>query len=557
MLVLFAVMALLPALAAAAEDVVKRAEQPEAVAPDAGPTEPTASKVAPGADAGGEPAAAEQGESPEEAPAGKVAVQDAEPDGAAGSGAKKVTPKVVQFEAKDGGVVYWLHIDETIDLGLAPFVERVVGTAEADPNAVAIVSEIHTPGGRVDAAVRIRDALIDCQVPTVAFIHSEAISAGALIALAHDYIVTTKAGTIGAATPIQIGQGGGDAQPVGEKITSYVRGVFRATAEATGRDPIVAEAMVDADIAIPGLAPKGKLLTATATEALEWGIVDLLVTSEAEFLSKTGLDGPRIERQETNWGEIIARGLTHPVVSSLLMSFGFLGILMELYSPGFGIVGGIGLACLVLFFFGHYAVHLAGLEEMALFGAGVLLLAIELFVTPGFGLIGGAGLLAIVIALVLALTAMPIEVSFETGELGTALTRVVVTLIVTFLLAIVFVARFAKSGPFKRLVLADEITGRAVGFGSDAGGGTRDAADDGQPALGARGVVKTDLRPSGKVRIGGRTFDAITGGEPIERGAEIEVRGTRNANIIVRRAPEAAPTAEVAEATPEDGDDVG
>ena len=108
----------------------------------------------------------------------------------------------------------------------------------------------------------------------------------------------------------------------------------------------------------------------------------------------------------------------------LLMSFGFLGLLMEFYTPGFGIIGGIGLTCLALFFFGHAVVHLAGLEELLLFGVGLVLLGIELFVTPGFGVLGVLGLAGIAASLVMALVALPLDVSIDTGELAIAAFRV-------------------------------------------------------------------------------------------------------------------------------------
>ena len=159
-------------------------------------------------------------------------------------------------------VVYIAPIEGMIDLGLAPFVQRVLNEA-AQEGAAAVVLEINTFGGRVDAAVLIRDALLNARVPTVAFVNKRAISAGALISLAAEKIVMANGGTIGAATPVAMGQPGAPAQPVAEKTVSYVRKEFRATAEARKRPPIIAEAMVDADVEIPGLIQKGKLLTLT------------------------------------------------------------------------------------------------------------------------------------------------------------------------------------------------------------------------------------------------------------------------------------------------------
>jgi membrane-bound ClpP family serine protease len=135
-----------------------------------------------------------------------------------------------------------------IDLGLAPFVQRVLDDATAG-GAAAVILEINTFGGRVDAAVLIRDALLRAQVPTVAWVNTRAISAGALIGLAAETLAMASGGTIGAATPVQLGQPGAPAQPVAEKTLSYMRKEFRATAESRERSPLMAEAMVDAGTA--------------------------------------------------------------------------------------------------------------------------------------------------------------------------------------------------------------------------------------------------------------------------------------------------------------------
>ena len=151
-------------------------------------------------------------------------------------------------------IVYQVPVAGTIDLGLAPFIDRTLKEAEAS-SAAAVVLEIDTFGGRVDAAVLIRDTLLRSRVRTIAFVNKRAISAGALIALAGNTIAMAEGGTIGAATPVEVGPGG-PAQPVAEKTVSYMRTEFRSTAEARGRPPELAEAMVDADIEVPGVSEK-------------------------------------------------------------------------------------------------------------------------------------------------------------------------------------------------------------------------------------------------------------------------------------------------------------
>ncbi|MCA9454956.1 MAG: ATP-dependent Clp protease proteolytic subunit, partial [Nitrospira sp.] len=175
-------------------------------------------------------------------------------------------------------VVFVAPIEGVIDLGLAPFVQRVLDEAKA-AEAKAVILNINTFGGRVDAAVLIRDALLNSKVLTVAFINKRAISAGALISLASEKIAMADGGTIGAATPVQIGLPGSPAQPVEEKTVSYMRKEFRATAEQRNRPPLIAEAMVDADVEVPDLVKKSKLLTLTTKEALQADIADFQANS--------------------------------------------------------------------------------------------------------------------------------------------------------------------------------------------------------------------------------------------------------------------------------------
>lgn len=182
-------------------------------------------------------------------------------------------------------IVYVAPIEGIIDLGLAPFVQRVLNEA-AEAGAAMVVLDINTFGGRVDAAVQIRDALLNSKVPTLAYVNKRAISAGALIALSSEKLVMADGGTIGAATPVQMGKPGDDAQPVSEKTVSYVRKEFRATAESRKRPPLLAEAMVDADVAIPGVIEKGKILTLTTEEALEHQLADSRADTLESALTK-------------------------------------------------------------------------------------------------------------------------------------------------------------------------------------------------------------------------------------------------------------------------------
>jgi membrane-bound serine protease (ClpP class) len=420
-------------------------------------------------------------------------------------------------------VVYVVPVEGMIDLGLAPFVQRVLDEATG-AGAGAVVLEINTFGGRVDAAVLIRDALLRSRVRTVAFVNKRAISAGALISLAATTIVMAEGGTIGAATPVEMGQPGGAAQPVAEKTVSYVRKEFRATAESRGRPPLLAEAMVDADVVIPGVIGKGKLLTLTTEEALKHKLADFRADSVEAVLERLGLAGAEVRRAAPTWAETVLRFLTHPVVSSLLMTIGILGIIVELRTPGFGVPGVVGIGSLALFFWGHWLVRLVGWEELLLVGAGVILLAIELFVTPGFGVTGVLGLAALLGGLGLSLVGAGATWAVILGAIG----RVAVSLLLAIAASLVLL-RFLPRLPIgRRLVLETELTARE-GFAS--------APETDRAWLGKRGTTASQLRPAGIADIEGERVDVVSDGEFIDAGDPITVVRVDGNRIVVRRLP--------------------
>lgn len=418
-------------------------------------------------------------------------------------------------------VVYLVPVSGLIDLGLAPFVQRVLDEA-AGAGAAAVILEIDTFGGRVDAAVLIRDALLRTKVRTVAFVNKRAISAGALISLAAGTIAMAEGSTIGAATPVQIGQPGAPAQPVAEKTVSYMRKEFRATAETRGRPLLLAEAMVDADVEIPGVIAKGKLLTLTVEEALKLKLADFRADSVESVLERLGLAGADVRRASPTWAETLVRFLTHPVVSSLLMTIGILGIIVELRTPGFGIPGALGLASLGLFFWGHWLVRLAGWEELLLVGVGLVLLALEVFVTPGFGVMGTLGLLAILGGLGLSLVGAGATWETILRSVG----RVVLSLLVA-LGASLIALRLLPRLPFgRRLVLET---------GLDATAGYASAPESDRRWIGRRGTAASPLRPAGIADLEGERVDVVSDGEYIETGQPIEVTRVDGNRIVVRR----------------------
>ncbi|MBT8451562.1 MAG: ATP-dependent Clp protease proteolytic subunit [Deltaproteobacteria bacterium] len=425
--------------------------------------------------------------------------------------------QALPIDAAPGSKVVVIAIDRTVELGLAAFVRREI---ETNPDAAAIVLDVNTLGGRVDAAIQIRDALLEAKPRTVAFIHPRAISAGALISLACDNVIMTEGGTIGAATPIQAGPGG-QADAVGEKMVSYMRTEMRATAEANGRRGDIAEAMVDNEVVIEGIVDAGKLLTLDTDQAVKLGIADGKAANLDELMAMLSLEKPEIKTGELNWGEEIARWLTEPTISGLLLSVGMLGLMVAFYTRTVGAFTVIGFVSLAMFFGGHAVVHLVGWEEALLFLVGVALVVVEIFFVPGLGVPGVLGLVFVIAALVLALIGIPLDVSFETGVLADAMTRVLLSLLGAFVLALVVMRLFSRTAMGRSLVLADAETGFV-------------SAPSASDLVGQTGEALTDLRPAGKVIIEGVRHEATSERAFVARGTKVRVIGKEGPELIVR-----------------------
>lgn len=419
-------------------------------------------------------------------------------------------------------VVYVIPVRGEVDAGLAAFVDRSIGEAEK-AGARALVLDIDTFGGRVDAAVLLRDRLLRTPVPTVAFIHPRAISAGALIALASERIAMSDGATIGAAAPITAAPGAAP-QPAGEKMVSYLRKEFRATAEQRGRPPEIAEAMVDADVAIPGLVAEGKLLTLTTWEALAHGIADFRANDIAGVLGHLGLETAELRRPSPNWAERLVGFLAMPMVGSLLLSIGTLALLVAVRSPEFGVAGIVGVACLALFFWARWLLRLVGWEEMALILTGSALLALEVFVIPGFGVAGVFGVILLFLGLTLNLVGQGVTPRALLDAVGQiALAAVLV------LAGSIALLRVLPRLPFgRRIVLSTEL--------SEGGGEARPSR--GVPIQpGTRGIALSPLRPAGVADIQGARTDVVSEGEYVPSGEPIEVIRMDENRIVVRRAP--------------------
>lgn len=415
-------------------------------------------------------------------------------------------------------------VDGTVEMGLAPFVERALEEAAA-AGARAVVLEIETPGGRVDAAERIVGAVSRSSVPVYAYVNMFAYSAGAMIALSAQQVFMRSGAVMGAATPVD-GQG----TKASEKIVSAMRGRMRALAEARGLDPRVAEAMVDEELAIDGVVEEGKLLTLTTEEAVGLGYATAVADWD-DVMDGIGLgaeDGAAAGSAATvvdarvNWAERLVRLFTNPVIAPFLLSLGFLGLIVEIKTAGFGLAGAAGLLSLGLFFGAHLLVGLAGAEDLILVGVGVVLLLVEVLVVPGFGVAGIAGGLALAGGLFMTqVGSLPTQQDFTRATAVLSTTVVLVVLMTwAFLRTLPRNWRLRRSG-----VLLPESTDRNEGYISASV----------RPDLeGARGVAITALRPAGMGLFGDERVDVVSESEWIEEGTPIRILSAEGYRHIVR-----------------------
>ena len=424
-------------------------------------------------------------------------------------------------------IVYSVPIEGDIDMGLPYYLERVISEAEND-KAEYIIFTIDTFGGRVDAATKIKDAILNSKIPTIAFINKRAISAGALISLSCDSIYMTSGGTIGAATAVD-----GSGKKTSEKVISYMREEMASTAEANNRSREIASAMVDDEIEIEFLVTNSgdtltskeisgfkeyKLITLSTGHAVDLGIADSEINSFEELLSHLEIPEAEVVDNSTNWSEDIVRFFTSPTVAPLLMSLGFLGLMFEIKSPGFGVPGIGGLLCLGLFFGSHLLVGLADMTEILLLSIGFILILAEIFVIPGFGIagIGGIGLMLYGLFLML-LGEYPQGADYNNAFWGLNI-GIIGSIIALFM--------------FFKYVVKTKLYNKAIPIQSQKSKEGFSISVGYDKFIGETGTTKTPLRPVGIVIISGKEFHCRSKGEFIEANQEVKIVGLEENELI-------------------------
>ncbi|MBD8015738.1 nodulation protein NfeD [Microbacterium sp. APC 3898] len=407
----------------------------------------------------------------------------------------------------DTSTVYVIPIEDEVERGLQAFIERGIEEAE-DAGAEAIIFEIDTPGGFVDAADGIARLLNKTQLETMAFVNQDALSAGAFLALHNDEIYMHPNGRMGAAQVIdQAGNAAAD------KANSAWLASMKNAAQTAGRDPEYALAMADASMALPELGvAEGELLTLGAQEAEQVGYSQGTVSSLGELLALKGYENASVVTVDETFSESLARFLTNPIVVPILLSIAGLGLLLELFTPGVGIPGIIGLSSLLLFFYGHLVAGLAGYESIILLVIGFGLLVAE-FIIPG-GVAGFLGIAAILGSILLA-----------GGDLKSTAIAVLIAMIVATVGMVIVVKFFGKRlDLFKRIILTD-ATDTESGYVSTTN----------RPELvGKIARTVTALRPSGTIKLDDERIDAVSEGRFIDNGKDVKIIKVEGSRIVVR-----------------------
>lgn len=423
----------------------------------------------------------------------------------------------------DSDTVLHIKIDGEIEHGIAAFISRAIKTAE-EKNFNGIVIEINTPGGRLDSALIIKDKILSTEIETISYINGQAFSAGALIALATDQIYMSKGAVIGAATPV-MGESG---EKASEKMLSGVRKAFASVAESTERNKEIAMAMVDETIKIEGITDTGKLLTLTSAEALEYGISKAtLNTRDMKTIAEAaGFSDPKIEKISPSFAEDFVRFITSSYVTSLLLTIGFLALLLEFKAPGWGIAGIISLLAYGLFFWGHHLAGLAGWEAASLMGLGIFLILLEVFVIPGIGIAMVIGVVSLFIGLFMSIVGDVSVASYSDFiNAGGIISFSVIGSVILILLIFKYVFKSDIMG--SGIVLAG---GKDIKYSEF----TETESETEGLEVGNQGVAVSDLRPSGIASFSNKRVSVVTRGDFIENGSKVEIEKISGNVVTVR-----------------------
>ncbi len=434
-----------------------------------------------------------------------------------------VVDQVVPSDGK--ALVYKFDIKDNIMKPVWRVTQKAMDEAVA-LNADYIIIHLNTYGGAVNIADSIRTKIINCRIPVFVFIDNQAISAGALISIACDSIYMRRGGSIGAATVVS--QSG---EVVPDKYQSFMRSTMRATAETHGkdtlisgndtiikwhRDPKIAEAMVDPQIKVDGISDSGQVLTLTAEEAMKVGYCEGIAENISELLKLAGIDDYKLMSYKPSAVESTVLFLLNPIVRAILIILIVGGIYIEMQTPGIGFPLAVALLAALVFFAPSYLHGLTENWEIIVFMAGLVLIALEVFVIPGFGIAGISGILMVIVGLTMSLVD---NIVFEYEGIGAwdkvlkAFFLVVFSLFVSFIMSIIISKKLFTTKSFK--LALNNVQNKNNGYiGIDS---------HQKEMIGKAGTAFTVLRPSGRIEIDGEIYDAKAEIGYIEKGVKIKV----------------------------------
>jgi len=408
-------------------------------------------------------------------------------------------------------VVYRIPIQDEVEKGLHAFLQRAFSEAE-EAGAKVVILDIDTPGGFVDSAQDIAKLMDETPLTTIAFIDNKALSAGAFLALHADEIYMAPNGSIGAAAVID---GAGNAAE--EKANSAWRTAMIQAAESSNRNPQYALAMADNSIDLPQYrAPKGELLTLSAKEAMEVNYSEGTFVTIDELIDHLDLSDAKLVSVNETAAEKVARFVTNPIIVPILLSIASLGLIVELYSPGFGVAGTMGLIAIGLFFFGHTVAGLAGYESIILFVIGIGFIIAEFFLPGAIAGIIGLGL--IICSILLA--------GGNVVHMGLS---ILIALLVAIVGMVIIVKFFGKRiNIFNKMILTD-ATDTEHGYVSNV---------NRVELVGKLAKSMTPLRPSGTIMLDGERIDAVTEGGYVDLGKTVKIIKVEGSRTVVREVRE-------------------
>ncbi|HKR03196.1 MAG TPA: NfeD family protein [Bacteroidia bacterium] len=417
--------------------------------------------------------------------------------------------------------VYQFRIQTEILPGTARLVSKAVDHA-VTMKADYILIHMNTYGGMLDAADSIRTKLLNCPITSIVYIDNNAASAGALISISCNKIYMRSGSSIGAATVVNE-----KAEALPDKYQSYMRSMMRATAQKRGRDPKIAEAMVDPRTHIPGVNDSGKVLTFTVDEAIKHGYCDGQAETIEEVLQKENIKDYKITVFNPSFIERIVSFLMNPAISGVLILIILGGIYFELQTPGIGVPLFAAIGAAILYFAPLYLEGLAENWEILMVIIGFVLIAVELLFIPGFGFIGIGGIICLVLGFTFSLVGNKgFDFSLTpTGDIYSSLSIVLLSMLCSIILFFILGKSIMKTSSFNRLVLQDTMHATQGYVSSDTGSSVQ---------VGTKAIAATSLRPSGKIEVAGSFFPANAESGFIEKGKDVMVVAADGIKITVR-----------------------